>query len=73
VRGREVLKDILRLIVTLLLLVAVIHPLILYHVSEKFRSEVTESEAYLFTVVIVLVSLVLLYCCNECRGNWRER
>jgi hypothetical protein len=64
---REVLKDILRFIATLLLPVAVLHPIILYHVSEKFRSEVTEGEAYLFTVIIVLLVLIFLDCRNGCR------
>jgi asparagine N-glycosylation enzyme membrane subunit Stt3 len=66
-RVREVLKDIIGFIATLLLPVAVFHPIILYHVSEKFRSEVTEGEAYLFTVIIMLLVLILLYCCNGCR------
>jgi asparagine N-glycosylation enzyme membrane subunit Stt3 len=66
-RVREVLKDILGFIATLLLPVAVIYPVILYHVSEKFRSEVTEGEAILFTTVIMLLALILLYCCNGCK------
>jgi hypothetical protein len=66
-RVREVLKDILTLIAILLLQIAIFHPIILYHVSEKFRSEVTEGEAYLFSVIIMLLVLILLYCCNGCR------
>jgi hypothetical protein len=65
--AREALKEILGFIVVLLLLVIVFHPIILYHVSEKFRSEVTESKAYLFSVIIMLLVLILLNCHNGCR------
>jgi len=70
-RLREVLKDIRRFITTLLLSVVVIHPIILYQLSPKFRSEVTESEALIFTIIIALLVLTLLNC--ECRSGVNEQ
>jgi uncharacterized membrane protein len=71
VRLREALKDIRRLTATLLLSVVAVHPIILYQLSPKFRSEVTESEALLFTIIVVLLVLVLLNC--ECGSGVNEQ